>query len=98
LSRIKFLPRAKADLASIANFVARDNPRKAKSFVRELRTRCASLASHPWQGRAASAIGPGVRILSFRGYLILYRVESDIEIDRVIHGARDLDAALAEEL
>ena len=36
--------------------------------------------------------------ISFRGYLILYRVESDIEIDRVIHGAGDLDAALAEEL
>ena len=43
------------------------------------------------------AIGPGVRVLSYRSYLILYRVGADIEIDRIIHGARDLETALGDE-
>jgi plasmid stabilization system protein ParE len=42
-------------------------------------------------------IGPGVRILPFRSYLILYRVETDVEIDRIIHGARDFKIVLGDE-
>jgi toxin ParE1/3/4 len=94
---LRFLPRAEADLEGIADFIARDNPRRAKSFVQEMRARCASLVHHPWQGRPAPGIHEGVRTLTYRGYLIFYRIENDIEIDRVIHGARDLPAALAEE-
>jgi toxin ParE1/3/4 len=91
------LPRARADLQSITDFIAQDNPRAAKNLIVDLRARCVSLQSHPLQGRAAPAIGPGVRILPFRSYLILYRVEADIEIDRVIHGARDLNTVLVDE-
>ena len=94
---VQFSPRAEADLEAIADYVASDNPVRARSFVKGLRARCASLGAHPWQGRAAPAIGPEVRVLVFRSYLILYRVSEAVEVVRVIHGARDLDAALADK-
>lgn len=91
------MPRAEADLEQIGDFIAQDHALRAKSFIRELRARCTSLSAHPWQGRATPTVGAGVRVLIFRSYLIFYRVDNDVEIDRVIHGARDLDAALEEE-
>ena len=97
MKRVRLLPQARADLESIADFIAQDNPRAAKSLIQDLQARCASLSTPPWQGRAASAIGPGVRILPFRSYFILYRVDVEIDIDRIIHGARDLKTVLNDE-
>ena len=37
--RCSFSPMAELDLEEIADFIARDNPRRALSFIRELRER-----------------------------------------------------------
>jgi toxin ParE1/3/4 len=37
---IRFSRRAEIDLEDIADFIARDNPARAASFVRELREHC----------------------------------------------------------
>jgi toxin ParE1/3/4 len=42
-------------------------------------------------GPERSDIGPGVRALTIGRYLALYRVVGeDVEIVRVVHGARDM--------
>ena len=61
----------------------------------ELLQRCESLQTHPFPGRPASKIDPDARRLSYRGYVFLYRVlDKFIDIDRILHGARDIDGLL----
>jgi plasmid stabilization system protein ParE len=38
--RLRFSRRAEAALEEVADYIARDNPMRAASFVRELRKRC----------------------------------------------------------
>jgi toxin ParE1/3/4 len=48
---------------------------------------------HPELGRLRDEFAPGLRCFPVDRYLIFYRVREDnIEIARVLHGARDLDA------
>lgn len=42
-----FLPAAIADLEGIGDYIARDNPRRAISFVAELRRQCVKLTRSP---------------------------------------------------
>ncbi|MGU3286388.1 type II toxin-antitoxin system RelE/ParE family toxin [Methylobacterium mesophilicum] len=82
--------RARADLREIGDFIAADNPTRARNFVSALRTRCQALCRQPMMGRPAPEIALTVRILIFRSYLILHRILDDrISIDRVLHSARD---------
>jgi toxin ParE1/3/4 len=40
LPRLFFSPRAEADLEDIGDYIARDNPARAISFLEELRSHC----------------------------------------------------------
>jgi toxin ParE1/3/4 len=80
--------RARADLRDIGDVIAADNPGRAGSFVAALRTRCRVLCERPMMGRPAPKIAPEVRILVFRSYPILHRLDDRIAIDRVVHSAR----------
>lgn len=42
-----FSPEAEADLLGIAEFIARDNPTAARTWLAALRQRCKLLAEHP---------------------------------------------------
>jgi plasmid stabilization system protein ParE len=44
---VRILPAAEAELEAIGDYIARDNPRRALSFVLEMRDRCMSLADMP---------------------------------------------------
>ena len=95
--RVEFTARAEADLESIGDYIALDNPRRAASFVRELRARCERLAAQPRANRLREEFGPGVRGAVHASYLILYAERRDLlVIERVVHGARDLDRLLDE--
>jgi toxin ParE1/3/4 len=88
---VVFTDKAEADLESIGDHIASDSPRRAKSFVKELRERCESVADMP---RAFPLIPRyeqlGVRRRIYRNYLIFYRVdEGTITIVHVLHGAMD---------
>lgn len=94
---IEFSERAEADLEDLGDYIALDNPRRAVSFVRELRARCDRLAERPRAHRLREEFGPGVRGAVHGSYIILYVERHGILlIERVIHGARDLDR-LGEE-
>ena len=91
--RLEFSPAAQFDLIEIASFIARDNPARAYSYVDELEKTCEALSDFPELGPARPELGEGVRMLPYENYLIFYRIYGDhIRIERVLHGARDINA------
>jgi len=79
---------AEGDLERIGDYIAQDNPRRALSFVLELRDKCMSLANmhhvFPLVPRY------GVRRRVHRHYMVFYRVEANrVLVVHVLHGAMD---------
>lgn len=86
-----FSPLAELDLEEIGDYIARDNPVRAVSFVREMRERCAKLARMPLASPLRPELGESFRMVVFGNYLIFYKVESDsVRIERILHGARNI--------
>jgi toxin ParE1/3/4 len=90
---------AEADLESIGDWIARDNPARALTFVRELRRRCESLIDGPYRfARVPRYEHLGIRRRVYRDYLIFYRIVDDrIEVLHVLHGAREYKSILFPE-
>lgn len=91
---------AEADLETIGDWIAADNPRRAITFVSELRDRCQSLAAYP---RAYPLVARyeqlGIRRRPYRDYLIFYRISHNkIEILHILHGAQDYDPILLSNI
>lgn len=96
MSRCRFSPEARADLQEIADFIARDTPSRALPFVRELRARCLTLAAMPYSGQPRHDLQPELRSRPAGAYVIFYRpAPGGIEVVRVLHGSRDIDAELS---
>ena len=74
----------------IAEFIAKDNPNRATSFVLELKDAVTRLQVHPGMGRAGRV--PGTReLVLHKNYIAIYRVRGDdVEILRLLHAARKL--------
>jgi addiction module RelE/StbE family toxin len=94
--RVVLTETAQADLASIADYIARDNPANALRFIERLRTRCLELAdlslAFPLIPRHRAR---GIRRRPVGDYLIFYRVERRrVEVLHIVHGARDYDDIL----
>ncbi|PZU92525.1 MAG: type II toxin-antitoxin system RelE/ParE family toxin [Chelatococcus sp.] len=80
---------AEVDIEGIARFIAADNPRRALSFVEELRARCEALVHHPDSCPLREEYGAGIRMAVQGRYLIFYAASDDgVLIERVIHSAR----------
>ena len=87
---------ALADLIAIGRYIKTYNPSRAISFVAELESRCAELAT---MSRAFPLVlrheQSGIRRRVYRGYLIFYRIGADaVEIVHVLHGAQDYEPIL----
>lgn len=97
--RVVFRPEAEADLTAIALYVAQDSPSRALTLVARLRKRSAMLEAHPEAGRLRPELGEGLRSLSARPYVLIYRLDHNAaEIVAIFHGARDLPHSLNERL
>ena len=94
--KVRITRQAEIDLEAIAEWIARDNPVRAISFVDELLDRCHSLANYPDRFPSYGEIGGRtVRKMSHEDYAILYvRLRGRVEIVHVVHGSRDLEALL----
>ena len=94
--RVAFTEPAEADLEEIGDWIARDNPARAASFVLELRALCLDIGRRP----RAYPFVPHRRPDSIRrrvhgNYLIFYRIgEAAVEILQVLHGARDYESVI----
>jgi toxin ParE1/3/4 len=84
-----FSPIASADLEEIGDYIARDNPARAISFLDELETQCRKIAEMPLAFPTRDDVSPGLRMAVYDRYLIFFQVSEDtVRIERVIHGAR----------
>jgi toxin ParE1/3/4 len=89
--RLHLSRRAQIDLVEIADYIARDNPERAASFIDEILEHCRGLIAFPRAARLRPEVGDGVRIATFHRYLVIYVVGSEaLEIRRIVHGARNL--------
>lgn len=96
--RVALTPEALADLKEIGRWIARDNPRRARSFVKDLTDASMSLDRQPRRFPLVFPSGePPIRKRTHQGYLIFYRVEPDtVQVIRIVQGSRDWAAVLRE--
>jgi toxin ParE1/3/4 len=84
---------ATADLIQIAEYIAADNPKAADRMIGLIEKRCDSVVDFPDRGTDRSQWGAGLRSVNVGNYYVFYRhVNASIEIARIIHSARNIDA------
>ena len=92
---VRYLPVAQDDLLSILEFIAKDSPSRAVSFVDKLDDRIGQLEQHPHLERIprhSKLREYGYRVLVIESYLVFYIIRGrTVEIHRVVHGSRNLD-------
>lgn len=93
---VRLTPEARDDLVRIWLWISGDDEKRADGFVDELERACESLTPHPSRFPAALDLdGDPIRKRLYRGHLIFYRIlVGEIEVLRIIHGARDWVALL----
>ena len=87
---------AVADLLSIGDWIAADNPTQAAEVIELLRERCLQLADFPLAFPLVPRFAElGVRRRPIGDYLVFYRIrDGRVEILHVLHGARDYESLL----
>jgi toxin ParE1/3/4 len=102
MSDYRIAPAARDDLDSIWDHYAVDlqNPDAGDGVREELFAAFQKLAKTPGLGHFRSDLArEPLRFWRVRSYLIIYRSEKrPVEMVRVLHGARDVQAILDEEL
>jgi toxin ParE1/3/4 len=89
VARLVLSPRAQLDLEEIGDYIARDNPAPALSFLEELRAHCERVVRMPAAYPAREDLGGGVRMAVHGRYLILFRTDGEtVRIERFLHSAR----------
>ncbi len=95
MARLFHTRRARQDLIDIWAYIAREDPAAADRQLDRIDETCGLLAENPRLGPERSDIRQGLRYFVVGSYVILYRmVDNGVEIVRVVHGARDLQALL----
>lgn len=91
--KARFLGAAEADLLSIVDYIAEDSPRAADKILDRFEKAIGRLELSPFAGKAPNDDGlrkRNYRMLIVGKYLVFYKIkETTIEIQRIIHGARD---------
>ena len=97
---VDWSPEAEQDLLAIWIHVAREaSPDVADEQLRSLDRACEALAQWPHSGRARDELFRGVRSIAVEAYVVFYRVgNSAIEIIRVLHQRRDVDAIFSRSV
>jgi len=96
LKQVEFAPQARADLLDILTHIAADDPARAAAFVGEIEQRCNALRDFPTSGRGRPELAPDLRSKPHGRYVIFYTAgEQAVRIERVLHGARDVEAEFA---
>jgi toxin ParE1/3/4 len=89
--RLIFTALAEHDLEAIGDYIAKDNPLRALSFLKELRQHCTRILDNPMGYRMRPEFGETIRSCAHGRYVVFYSATpSEVVILRVIHGARDL--------
>ena len=90
MKRLTLTAKSLADLNSILDYIAQDNPAAAVSVVEDLVSTCERLQEHPELGMKRYDLAADLRVLTHRGYRVYYRNLPDrVSIARVLHHALD---------
>ena len=102
--RIVWRRTAEQDVVEASVYIADDNPSAAARFMDAVDETVQSLVKLPGTGRPREFDNPalaGMRsrlVKDFENYIIFYRpTEVGIEVLRLLHGARDIDAIFEDE-
>lgn len=91
--KLRFLGPAEADLLSISDYIAEDNPRAAHKMLERFEKAIRRLELSPFAGRIPDddeLRNRSYRMLIVGKYIVFYKIkEQALEIHRIIHGARD---------
>ena len=95
---VRYLPIAQNDLLAIVDWIAKDSPARALSFVGSLDKRISALATQPRMGRIPvneKLRKIGYHLLIIEDYLVFYLLRGQtVEIHRVLHGSRHYEGIL----
>jgi toxin ParE1/3/4 len=87
--RVRYVPRARAQLRRIGRYIAQDSPTAAQQVVARITEAVDGLATFPTMGRPGRVIGTRELIVPGTPYVVAYRVrESAVEVLAVIHSAQ----------
>jgi len=91
--RYRLSPEARLDLLQIREYIARDNPSAAAKTIRSIRDVVRTVISRfPEAGAFCDNLATGLRCFPIRSYVVYYRFDNDVEVVRVLHGAREVSA------
>lgn len=96
---VKLNADARADLREIGDFIAEENPRRARSFVRELRLACHELADMSERfAFVGLREGDILRRRPYGSYAIFYDVQDDhVRVLRIVNASRDIEQLFAKD-
>lgn len=84
------------DLNEIWDYVAEDNQPAADALIDTLVQKCRELARLEGVGHRREDLLADLLSLPCRKYVIFFRRKEAVEIIRILHGARDIDAIFEE--
>jgi toxin ParE1/3/4 len=97
--RVRWTDPAQTDFLEILGYIARDNPAAAARLGRRLLAAINPLTTQPRLGRPGRVAGTRELVISRLPYVAIYRIveathtaTSQVEVLRVIHGARQWPA------
>jgi len=103
-ARVSTRPKVWQDLAELATYIGKDSPRAADRFLDAAQATFVRLGKNPLSAGQYLSRNPrldGIRVARVRGFpkhlVFFFPNEAGVEVIRVLHGARDLDAALEDE-
>ena len=93
MALVKRRPQAETDILEIWAYIAEGSLVEADNWIDKLDEKLALWATQPMMGRARDELAEGVRSFAFGRYVAFYLPCSDgIDVVRVLHGRRDIDA------
>ena len=97
MARVLRRPQASEDSAAIWDHIADDSLAAADRWLDHLNTQFRLLVTQPLIGRARDELAAGVRSLPMDRYVVFYVPNDDgIDVVRVLHSARDVDALFGD--
>ena len=91
MKRLLYSEFATDDLKGILDYIARDKPIAARSFIDAIIETCHLIAENPEMGMRREDLAPALRMFTHRGYGIYYRnLDTELLIERVLQPSLDI--------
>jgi toxin ParE1/3/4 len=94
MARVTRRPLAESDILEIWDYIAEDNILEADRWIDRLDEKLSLWATQPMMGRTRDELSTGLRSFVFGRHVAFFEpIPGGIDVVRVMHGSRDMDAA-----